>query len=421
MTAKSRVPPSVLLGQQVSHVFEGLLKEEQPIDSLVRMGAQLILQTFAEWEATRFLGREHYKHGEAERPGMRNGYRPKTIHTGDGGLAVQIPELRGTQEPFQSIMGEDRKVRTQTLERLALMSYVKGLSTRDIEDLYKEGFGAEAPSINRSEMSELAEDLTKEFDRWKKRTLDHLELVYLFLDAIFLPVRQDSDEEEGVLAAYGILAGGKRVLLHLALGNREDYQSWLDFLRSMIGRGLRAPLLVISDGAPGLIKAIKHAFPRSTRQRCQVHKMNNLMKKLPRKTKGKIKSEIHDVFYSPTFDEGMSRGRALIEKYKNVYPSAMECLEADLEPCLVYLKFPHEHWKSIRTTNLMERTFGEGRRRTKVIPRFPTERSCLKLLYATLLDASKKWRGVKVTVPILSKLDEIRKTLYGEEAVKEVS
>lgn len=421
MTAKTKVAPSQLLGQQLSHIFEGLLKDEQPIDSLVRMGARMILQRFVEWEATRFLGRDRYERGEAERPGLRNGYRDKTVHTGDGDIPVQIPELRDTQEPFQSLLGDDRKIRTRSLERLALLSYVKGLSTRDIEDLYREAFGQEQPSINRSEMSELAEDLTKEYDRWKKRPLDHLELVYLFLDAIFLPVRQDSDEEEGVLAAYGILAGGKRVLLHLALGNREDYQSWLDFLRNMIGRGLRAPLLVVSDGAPGLIKAIKHAFPRSMRQRCQVHKMKNLMKKLPRKVKGKIKSEIHDVFYAPTFDEGMSRGNALIQKYKNVYPSAMECLEADLEACLVYLKFPHEHWKSIRTTNLMERTFGEGRRRTKVIPRFPTERSCLKLVYASLIDASKKWRGVKITVPILTKLDEIRKTLYGEEAVKQIS
>ena len=421
MTAKTKVAPSVVLGQEISKVFEGLFTQEQPVDSLVRLGAKLMLQSFVEWEASKHLGREHYQRSQIEQNGWRNGYRNKLVHTADGQLDVKIPELRSTKQPFESLLGEDRKVRTQTLERLALMSYVKGLSVRDIEDLYKEGFGVESASINRTEMSQLSQKLGQEFDQWKKRPLDQMEILYLFLDAIYLPVRQDSNEEEGILAAYGILGGGKRVLIHLALGNRESYDNWMDFLRNMIGRGLRAPLMAISDGAPGLIKAIKHAFPRSLRQRCQAHKMRNLMKKLPRKVRGKLKAEIHEVFYAPTFDEGMNLGKALIQRYKAVYLTAMECLEDDLESCLMHMKFPQEHWKSIRTTNLMERTFEEGRRRTKVIPRFPSERSCLKLVYATLIDASKKWRGVRMSVSAIEQLNLMRDKLFGQAEQKMVS
>lgn len=184
---------------------------------------------------------------------------------------------------------------------------------------------------------------------------------------------------------------------------------------------MRSPLLVISDGAPGLIKVIQHVFPRSRRQRCQVHRMRNLMKKLPRKVRGKLKAEIHEVFYAPTFEEGMKLGRDLIARYKSAYSSAMECLQEDLEACLAYRHFPQEHAKYIRTTNLMERTFGEGRRQTKVIPRFSTERSCLKLVYAVMLDASKKWRGIRMSVTTSKKLTELRQQLFGSKEVERVS
>jgi transposase-like protein len=114
------------------------------------------------------------------------------------------------------------------------------------------------------------------------------------------------------------------------------------------------------------------------------------------------------VFLAPDYATALRRGRALIARFRARYPSAMECLEKDLEECLTYLRFPAEHRKRIRTTNLLERTFEEGRRRTKVIPRFPTERSCLMLIFATLITASAKWRGIRMTSKILRALDALR-------------
>jgi transposase-like protein len=180
----------------------------------------------------------------------------------------------------------------------------------------------------------------------------------------------------------------------------------------MTARGLQEPLLVIIDGNPGLKKALREIFPHALRQRCQVHKMRNLLAKLPRSIQAKMKRLIHQVFYAASYDEGLRRGHALIARFKARYPSAMTCLEEDLEACLVHLKFPKEHHVRLRTTNLLERTFGEGRRRTKVIGRFPTEAACLQLLYATLITASRTWRGVQMTPAILRQLDAIRHALF---------
>jgi transposase-like protein len=197
-------------------------------------------------------------------------------------------------------------------------------------------------------------------------------VVYLFLDAIYLAVRQGTDEQEGVLCAYGILESGQKVLLHLALGSRESYDAWLSFLHDLTARGLEAPWLVISDGQPGLRKALREVFPRAFHQRCQVHKMRNILAKLPQAARALLKPLIQQVFRAATYEQGLARGRALIARWRARYPAAMAYLEQDLEACLVYLKCPREHHKSIRTTNLLERTFGEGRRRTTVSPRFPT-------------------------------------------------
>ena len=165
---------------------------------------------------------------------------------------------------------------------------------------------------------------------------------------------------------------GRPVLLHLDLGPRESYYAWLSFLQDMVARGLQDPLLVIFDGAAGLHKAVKRMWPRAFHQRCQVHKMRNILAKLPRVMQGQMKRLIQQVFLASSHAQALKRGRALIAQFRDRYPAAMECLERDLEECVTYLRFPSAHHVRIRTTNRLERLNGEGRRRTKVIPRFPT-------------------------------------------------
>ena len=173
-------------------------------------------------------------------------------------------------------------------------------------------------------------------------------------------------------------------------------------------RGLGEPLLIILDGNPGLAKAVRQVFPGVRRQRCQVQKMRNILAKLPRLAQRELKPLLQQVFLAPDHRTALRRGRALLARFRDRFPSAMECLEKDLEECVTYLLFPGEHRKRVRTTNLLERTFGETRRRTKVIPRFPGERACLTLLFATLITAAARWRGVRMTPKILRALDALR-------------
>jgi transposase-like protein len=143
--------------------------------------------------------------------------------------------------------------------------------------------------------------------------------------------------------------------------------------------------------------------------------MRNILSKLPRRIEKELKPLIKQVYYASSYEDGLKLGHELIARLRGRYPSAMECLEEDLKECLTYLKFPQAHWKAIRTSNLLERTFEEGRRRLKVIPRFPTESSALGLLYATLITASRSWRGVRMTPDIWWELELLRREAFGEQ------
>jgi len=405
--------------QLLSQWMDGAEGADHPLDALVRLGAQYCLQVGIEHEVTEFLGRAHYQRRGEGLPGYRNGYEPKALKTPVGLLGLALPQTRQTAQPFRSRLVNRLGTDGAALHRLVTGMYVRGLSTRDVEGLFQDTFGQRI--VSKSGVSQITAQLGESFRQWRERDLSQLNVVYLFLDAIYLAARAGTDEKEGVLAAYGLLEDGKKVLLHLALGSRESYDAWLSFLHDLTARGLQEPLLVIIDGNPGLKKALREVFPHALRQRCQVHKMRNLLAKLPRSMQAKMKRLIHQVFYAASYDEGLRRGRALIARFKGRYPSAMACLEEDLEACLVHLKFPKEHWVRIRTTNLLERTFGEGRRRTKVIGRFPTEAACLQLLYATLITASHTWRGVVMTPAILRQLDAIRQELFPMNHAVQVS
>ena len=408
-----RVPPSVRLKEEIEGLLQGQAPppaiEEPPMVGFVGRLARYMLQVAIEAEATAFLGRDHYRRGDRQRVGWRNGYESKQVQSEAGALELAVPQLRGTEEAFRPTVANRLRTRTGDLESLVRGMYVRGLSTRDVSALYQDTFG---PSrLSKSTVSRVTQQLNQDFEVWRRRDLSDLPVVYLFLDGQYHAARQGSDEKEGVLSAYALLEDGRPVLLHLDLGPRESYDAWLSFLQDLTARGLKDPLLVVMDGAPGLVKAIKRVWPHAARQRCQVHKMRNILSKLPRMMQPKMKALVHQVFRAPSYAVALKRGRDLIARFKDRYTAAMECLERDLEECVTHLRFPEAHHQRIRTTNRLERLNGESRRRTKVIPRFPTERSCLTLLYASLLTASKHWRGIPMTALSLRQLQQLRSAM----------
>ena len=214
---------------------------------------------------------------------------------------------------------------------------------------------------------------------------------------------------EPVLAAWGIDTGGKPVFVALAAGGSESTDAWGDFLEELAGRGLRPPLLVISDGAAGLISAIESSLPRSLRQKCLIHRARNVLAKVPAQAQEEIRGAYWQVFDTAALTAaGVAPGQRLVaavqaridafaRTYATLYPAAVRCLLSDCEQLTSYLRFPAEHHKRIRHSNFIERTFGETRRRVKVIGRLPGEASCLNLVWAVLDRASRGWRSVAMT------------------------
>jgi putative transposase len=223
---------------------------------------------------------------------------------------------------------------------------------------------------------------------------------------------------EPVLVAWGITTTGKPVLLHLAPGASESTDAWAGFLADMLARGLRPPLLVVSDGAPGIASACELELGQSLHQRCLIHRARNLLTGVPRHAQGEVKAEywaiFDDIEAAPgTAAQAKARRRAkrFATKWRPLYPSAVECLEDGFEQLIVYLRFPKEHWKRIRHSNFIERTFGETRRRVKVIGRLPGEQTCLSLVWAVLDRASRGWRGVEMTPVVVRRLQNLRRDL----------
>jgi putative transposase len=380
-----RIAPSARLEAQIAELLsDELAAHGEKLAELGRLGSRLVLQRAVEDEVTAFLGRTRYQR-TAEAAGSRNGTRPKPIQTAEGEIRVDMPQVRGAAEQFISRVFPDSRtvIRTRPLEALIIGGYVRGLSDRDIESLMQEaGLG----QVSKSTASRICRELRARYKAFCARSLAEVELLALFLDAIYLPTRPSGDKE-GVLVAWGYTTQGKRVLIGVRLGQRERHEDWLDLGRDLMRRGLRAPWLVVTDGAPGLIKAINELWPEVDRQRCTVHRVRNILAKLPKRP------ELHERIkgaYWAALDEAIDaehaeqRLRQLVTSLEREYPSAAACLAEDLPALCVHLKYFPRLRKRFRSSNLLERSLEEVRRRTKVIGRFPGETSCLSLCWAVL-------------------------------------
>jgi putative transposase len=396
--AMNRIPPSQKIRKKTEELLnEGLDGEADVTSVIVRLGVERLVQELLEQEVTDYLEREHYqrRRPEQEHRGYRNGYEPGRMRTAEGEIVVQVPQVRDAPETYRSALMSFLRGNSDVLERLAVEMYARGLSTRDIEDALVEATGDHL--LSRTAVSQVTEVLWADYEAFADRDLSGFELEYLFLDAVYESLREQAGLKEGVLVAWGIGSDGRKVLLHLALGNKESYENWLDFLRDMVRRGLRTPVQTTTDGSPGLIRAVEEIFPNSLRQRCLAHKTRNVLDKVPDSTRADVKALIQAAYYAPNQEVARMIAAEVLETYQDRYPAAMRSFQDDWEACIAYLRCPAVHHKRIRTTNLLERSFLEERRRTKVIPRFFTEKSCIKLVFATLWRGSQRWQGVKMS------------------------
>jgi transposase-like protein len=383
----------------------------QLLGILVRRAVQEMLES----EVDEFIGQPYYAQG-AKRNGYRNGYEPSRIKTAEGALEVQRPQVRDANEAFQSQVWPNLKGYSERLEHMVVEMYVRGCSTRDIEELLKDNQGRLL--LSKSSVSRISKRLWDEYQAFIKTDLSGVDIVYIFMDAVFESLRMTKSPNEGILVIWGIDSTGRKMLLHMQLGNRESYHNWQDALRNLHKRGLKDPVLAVSDGAPGLIRALREAFPKTLRQRCLFHKKGNILDKVPLEAQSEMKVALNAVYYAVDLKAALRAAEEFRQRYGKIYPSAVACFEDDLDACLNHLRCPAKHRRAISTTNLCERSFEEEKRRSKVIPRFFNEQSGIQLAFGTLIRASARWNRIKFTFQDQVKIMELREYL-GHDAIKE--
>jgi putative transposase len=385
-----KVAPSERKRQALSELLMGGLGRDDGrscLSEFVRLSVEKTLQELLEGEQEERLGRGRYERGGAS--GVhRNGYEAGRLKTAEGVMEVQKPQIRGLNEPYRSQIWSRLNELSGRLSRLVIEMYVLGMSTRDVEQALDAALGGFV--LSKSSVSEITEELTAEYDAFRSRDLSSFDVAYLFLDTVYEPLRRYGCRT-GVLCCWAYLTDGRKVLVDLTTANAESYEACMDFLRGMVKRGLRTPLSITTDGASGVIKAVEAMWPKSKRLRCWFHKMQNLEAKVPPAAWAEFKALVQDMRDAPSFDEGKRRMQDIVERYGGEFPEACRCLRDDAEASLNHLHVPWRHRQYVRTTNLVERSFLEERRRTKTIPHLWDERSLVKLVFATLVRLSDRW------------------------------
>jgi putative transposase len=363
------VPPSAEIEEQIERLLAVGVGEHprEALSELAKLGAGLIIQRAVEDEFDAWLGRARYERRPEAPPGLRNGFGPAQgadrrgrALGGDppgprGRRAVCLQAVSARQEAVAHRAAEgdgDRRVRARALDarRQSLCAQA--------------GLG----KLSKSTAARICSELRERFAAFGRRDRYDTHLAALFLDATFLAVRPNGPKE-GVLVAWGFTEAGERVLLAVMLGMRESHEDGLGLARDLIARGLGAAMLIVADGAPGLIKAIEQCWPASDRQHCAVHRVRNLLAKLPERERERIRGAYWRALDEATGErDAKQRFGALVDELDAAgYTAAARCLTDDLDALVVHLRYPTRHRRRWRSTNLLERSLGEVKRRTKVI------------------------------------------------------
>lgn len=361
-----------------------------PLESLARVGAQRMLQSALEEEVEAYLQRGRYERKDGT-VGYRSGYLPeRKITLGSGSVPIKVPRVSDepTGEKFRSKLVQPYQKRSQTLDTLFPQLFIEGLATRDFEPALRSLLGAEA-ALSPSTVSRLNQQFKAEYCAWQQRPITD-SFVYLFADGLYLSAGI-GDEKACLLIVIGVDTSGRKHFLALQEGYRESTESWLDVLRDLQKRGLQMPALAIGDGALGFWAALREVFPLTKQQLCWLHKMRNLLDKLPKKEHDEAVQRLRALQRASSRHAAQKLARQLIADWRQPYPAAAANLEEHLERLLNFYDYPSEHWRHLRTSNVIESPFAAVRLRTDAAKRFRTVKSGVHLIWQLLLKQEKKW------------------------------
>src|SRR3990170_4238265 len=365
--------------------FVGKLLEQDDVDAL-REGVRILAQAIMETEVSGQIGALPYERS-SERTAYRNGYRTRTWDTRVGTIELKIPKVTaGTY--FPSLL-EPRRRAEKALHAVVCEAYVKGISTRKVDDLVR-ALGIDG--ISKSEVSRICKVLDEEVRTFLHRPIEG-EHPYVWLDATFHKVRQAGRVTSvATVVAIGVNDQGQRRILGAATGQSEDHQFWTSFLRSLIKRGLKGVRLVISDAHEGLRQAIAKVLHEASWQRCRVHFMRNVLSTVPKQAQDAVAAIVRTIFAQPDHASAMDQLHEVARMLAPKFPQVADVLEDAAEDVLAHLHFPMEHRRRLHSTNPLERLHKEIKRRTRVIGIFPTRDSLMRMVGTLLAEQDDEWQ-----------------------------
>jgi putative transposase len=374
---------------------------DDPLLSMLRDGARRMLMAAIEAEVDGFVAAHSgLVDGQGRRRVVRNGHAPdRELQTGIGPIVVRRPKVRDRGDGssarirFTSAVLPAYLRRTKNVEELLPWLYLKGISTGQFEEALAALLGADAPGLSPTTVRRLTAAWQDEHERWQDRDLSARRYVYLWADGVYFTPRLEHDRQ-CILVLIGADAQGRKELLAIEDGFRESAQSWRELLlRLRDQNGLEVdPELATGDGSLGFWQALHEVWPKTRQQRCWVHKIANVLNKLPPSLQGKAKHDLHAIYEAESRTAAEKAFDHFVAKYGSKYDKAVDCLSKDREALLAFYDSPAEHWKHVRTTNPIESTFATVRLRTAKTKGCLSRKTALAMVFKLAKSAERHWR-----------------------------
>jgi putative transposase len=376
---------------------------DDPLTAVLRAGARRLLAQAIEAEADAFLARcADHKLADGRDRLVRHGYGPeRTIQTGIGPVAVQRVKLRdrgagaGERLRFTSTILPRWARRTRSLDALLPVLYLRGISTGDFQEALAALLGKDAPNLSPAVIARLKGEWESEYRRWQQRDLAARHYVYVWADGVYLQARLEP-QAECMLVVIGATPEGKKELVGFQVGQRESTQSWRELLVDLKARGLSiAPQLAVGDGALGFWKALDEVFPDTRHQRCWVHKVANVLNKMPKSVQANARQDLREIWMVPNRATAERALDTFRQKYAPKYSRAVDCLEKDRKALLTFFDFPADHWDHLRSSNPIESVFATVRHRTVRSKGALSQDTARLMVFKLVMAAAKTWRRLK--------------------------
>lgn len=365
--------------------------KESMLDYLAREGARKMLMEAMEEEVSQFLERGRYERARGEAKGYRKGKRGRKLGVLGASVKLEVPRVEGVD--FRSSILAPYQRRSEGVDELFRRLLVEGLSTRDFEPALRNLIG-DGTTLSASTIQRLALKFQKDLTAFNHRDLSAKRYGYIWADGIYLKAGLES-EKAALLVLVGVNAEGTKELISLREGYRESSESWKEVWRGVKERGMECPLVVIGDGIAGLWKAVREVYPEAREQRCWIHKMRNVVDKVPRAKREEITERLRVAYQAERREDAEHHLAILAEDLDPRYPKAADCLRQDHEALLRYFDYPQEHWDHLKTSNPIESIFSSVRLRTYVLRRFQKARSGAAFVFKIMERLSQRWKTIQ--------------------------